>query len=374
MIYQEDVLKVAHHLAGMSLADADLFRRAMSGKERSHEKMEQLNNQFINGCVKNGVEPKIAKEIWRQIESFAGYSFCKAHSASFAQLSFQVAYLKAHYPAEFMAAVINNGGGFYHTSVYINEAKRMGIKILLPSVNESNYFYTGKDKTIRMGLNQIAEIPYKTKLKIIQKRFSHIYTDLFNFLSCTKISKRNAKILILCGACDCFNLTRPQLMYLLNVHYDEIKKQSPKNAQLIQTKPDFFLPELDNYLEEEKIQAEIDYFGFAASKHPLEFFAKEYEYQVVKAKDLLKYNQKTVKMLGWCISTKLIRTRKKKDLMKFMSMEDLSGTYETILFPNVYNNFAPQTRSWGPYLIEGKVEVQFGTPQIVVEKLTLLNS
>ncbi len=124
MIYQEDVIKIAHHIAGLTLEEADLLRRAMSGKMRSHEAMKEITDKFFVSCCAKGHSEETAKELWRQIESFAGYSFCKAHSASFALLSFQVAYLKAHYPAEFMANVLNNGGGFYSSCcVYMGSKK-----------------------------------------------------------------------------------------------------------------------------------------------------------------------------------------------------------------------------------------------------------
>ena len=137
MIYQEDVIKVAHHIAGLSLEEADLLRRAMSGKMRSHHAMQRIVDNFFSSAKEKGLTDYQAKELWRQVESVAGYSFCKAHSASFALLSYQVAFLKAHYPAEFMASVLNNGGGFYSAAVYIQESKRFGLQIKLPSVKES---------------------------------------------------------------------------------------------------------------------------------------------------------------------------------------------------------------------------------------------
>ena len=137
MVYQEDVIKVAHEIGGLTLAEADLLRRAMSGKMRSRDAMEKLTERFFESCRKKGIDEKVAREIWRQIESFAGYSFCKGHSASFAVLSFQMTYLKAHHPAEFMASVLANGGGFYQPAAYVSEARRMGLRVLPPSVNPS---------------------------------------------------------------------------------------------------------------------------------------------------------------------------------------------------------------------------------------------
>ncbi len=141
MIYQEDVIKVAHAIAGMSLGEAEGLRKCMS-KKRDWEAIDNYKQRFLAGSKANGVTTKIAKEIWRQIESFAGYAFCKAHSASFAVVSYRAAYLKAHFPAEFMAAVLSNKGGFYDTAEYIEEAKRMGLHVLLPHVNESRYEFT----------------------------------------------------------------------------------------------------------------------------------------------------------------------------------------------------------------------------------------
>jgi DNA polymerase III alpha subunit len=137
MIYQEDVLKVANAVAGMGLGEADALRRCMS-KKRNWERMDKYRERFIHGAIERGVVKEVAREIWRQIESFGGYAFCKAHSASFAVVSYQTAYLKAHFPAEFLAAVMANRGGFYNTAAYIEEARRLGIAIMGPDVEFSD--------------------------------------------------------------------------------------------------------------------------------------------------------------------------------------------------------------------------------------------
>jgi len=133
MVYQEDVIKVCHHFAGLDLADADVLRRAMSGKFRSRKEFERIAGRYFENCRDKGYSDGIAKEVWRQIESFSGYSFSKAHSASYAVESFQSLYLKAHFPLEFMVAVINNFGGFYRTWVYVNEARRCGLQSICPA-------------------------------------------------------------------------------------------------------------------------------------------------------------------------------------------------------------------------------------------------
>lgn len=144
MVYQEDVLKVGHALGGLTLAEADSLRRAMSGKSRSKDAMERLQVKFFSSCRQRGLDDHLTGEIWRQIESFAAYSFCKGHSAAFAVLSFQMAWLKAHYPAEFLAGVIANGGGFYSTAAYVQEARRLGIRVEGPCVNRSRLDWWGE--------------------------------------------------------------------------------------------------------------------------------------------------------------------------------------------------------------------------------------
>ena len=141
MVYQEDVLKICHHFAGLDLAESDVLRRAMSGKTRSKEELKRIVGKFHSNCKIRNYPAAITNEVWRQIESFAGYSFSKAHSASYAVESYQSLYLKTYYPKEFITAVINNFGGFYRTWVYFNEAKRLGAIVALPNVNHSLHPY-----------------------------------------------------------------------------------------------------------------------------------------------------------------------------------------------------------------------------------------
>src|SRR6056297_3619379 len=158
MVYQEDVIKVAHHFAGLDLAEADVLRRAMSGKFRSLKEFKRIEDHYFSNCKKFGYPENIAREVWRQIESFAGYSFSKAHSASYAVESFQSLYLKAHYPLEFQVAVINNFGGFYPTWVYVNEARRKGADVELPCVNHSHNATSISGTTIWLGFIHVQNL------------------------------------------------------------------------------------------------------------------------------------------------------------------------------------------------------------------------
>ncbi|MFZ1290252.1 MAG: hypothetical protein WAR79_09180 [Melioribacteraceae bacterium] len=377
MVYQEDVIKIAHHIVGLSLEEADYLRRAMSGKMRSHDAMKKLYERFFESCKTKELSNEIANELWHQISSFAGYSFCKAHSASFALLSFQVAYLKSHYPAEFMANVLNNGGGFYSAGVYINECKRMGLKVLLPSINESEYRYKGNNSTVQIGLMAIKNIEKDFLLKIVEARIlGGKYISLADFISRTKLTYESTKLLIKCGAMDCLNKTRPTLIRLADIYYHS--KELLKNNSLPLFQNDISLLEKSvetklQYSPAEICTLEQECFGFTVTYHPLEFIREIYDSpKIVKAKDLYKNKNRKIQMLGWFMTSKRIKT-KNGDIMKFLTLEDLSGTFDAVLFPRTYNKYAESTMSMGPYLVEGKADLENGN-NIIVEKLEVLSN
>ncbi|MGH7557886.1 MAG: hypothetical protein ACREMD_08980 [Gemmatimonadota bacterium] len=211
MIYQEDVIKVVHRLAGMTLGEADGLRRSMT-KKGDYEDIEVYRRRFLKGVRKNGVDDATAREIWRQIESFAGYSFCKAHSASYAQVSFQSAYLKTHRPARFMAAVLANGGGYYPAFAYVEEARRMGLEILLPDINKSAATWRAEgESAIRCGLGQVAEVEATTVDRILaERRARGPFVSLADFCRRVPIGVSEIHRLIDVGGFDAFDLTRPQ--------------------------------------------------------------------------------------------------------------------------------------------------------------------
>lgn len=377
MIYQEDVIKIAHHIAGLTLEEADLLRRAMSGKMRSHEAMKRISDRFFDSCTAKGYSRKVTGELWRQIESFAGYAFCKAHSASFALLSFQVAYLKVHYPAEFMASVLSNRGGYYSAAVYIQECKRMGLKVLLPGINESLYEYKGNNRVVRIGFMAVKNLAGSTIEKIIAERNRNgKFMSLADFIVRTKTGYEESKLLISCGAMDCFNQTRPTLMRLLDIYFSrrKILDNSFNDLFLRET----FALEKEvvtnrQYSAAEICAVEYETFGYMVSRHPLHFFGSVVGHpKVVKAADMYKYNGQKIRMVGWFMTSKRIKTRK-GDIMKFLSLEDLSGTFEAVLFPRAYAEYAEQTMSMGPYFLLGTVDMENGY-NLVVERLAVLSA
>ncbi len=360
MVYQEDVIRVVHYIVGLTLEEADLLRRAMSGKMRSHAAMQAITKKFYESCAAKGFSEKISKELWRQVESFAGYSFCKAHSASFALLSFQVAFLKVHYPAEFMAAVLSNQGGFYSPAVYTQEAKRLGLKVKLPSVNNSEYEYAGSGKILQIGFMAIKHFPRASAEKIIEERKTNgAFKSLPDFLVRTKTGYEETILLIKCGAMDCFKETRPTLFRMLDIYIHKMKllndsftslfmNESFELIEQVKTDKDFSL--------EEKCIAEFESFDYMVTKHPLDFYSDFISQpNIIKAESMHKSRGRKVKMIGWYMTSKRIST-KKGDVMKFLSLEDLTGTFEVVIFPNVYSRVAEKTLSMGPYIIYGKVD------------------
>ena len=195
MVYQEDVIKVAHHFAGLTLAEADVLRRAMSGKFRSKAEFERIVEQFHSNCRHKGYAEEVYREVWRQIESFAGYSFSKAHSASYAVESYQSLYLKTYYPLEFMVAVINNFGGFYKTEFYFHEVKRYGGILVLPEVNTSEYSTSISGKTICMGFVHVKSLESQTITKILEARKEGVFFSFDNF--CKRVSLGLEQLIIL---------------------------------------------------------------------------------------------------------------------------------------------------------------------------------
>lgn len=374
MVYQEDVIKIAHHIAGLSLEEADLLRRAMSGKMRSSTAMKFLKDKFFNSCKEKHLFEYIIRALWHQIESFAGYAFCKAHSASFALLSFQVAYLKQHYPAEFMANVLSNGGGFYSHSVYIWECKRMGLQVKLPCINTSNYEYTGCNGVVQIGLMAIKNFSHNTAVSLISERKKYGgFKSLRDFMSRVYITREEVYLLIRCGALGYLKQTRPELMRLADIYL--------KHKQLL-AKNDMFEYEMNLLAEEvrtykqysvtEICKAEYEIFGYMVTRHPLYFYKEELKkIKYINAAEMNKFNGQNIKMVGWYMTSKRIKT-KSGEIMKFLSLEDMTNTFEAVIFPNRYKELAELTMSMGPYLVEGIVDTVTGN-NLIVKKMQILS-
>lgn len=369
MVYQEDVLKICHHFAGMDLADADVLRRAMSGKFRSRVEFQKIVDKFFDNCRARGYSEDIIKEVWRQIESFAGYSFSKAHSASFAVESYQSLYLKAHYPIEFMVSVINNFGGFYRTWVYVNEARRCGAHIELPCVNHSNYTTCLTGITIWLGLVHIANLESQVAHAIIEERKQNgDFLNLEDFTNRVTIGLEQAIILIRLNAFRFTGRSKQQLLW--EIHNLLRKGLPPPTTGALFTTPArrFELPALVRSDKEDAFD-EMELIDFPVTMSYFELLQTSYRGEF-KAKDLIGQVGKQVRMAGVLVTIKYVRTIK-NEIMNFGTFFDTDGEFfDTVHFPPTLKQYPFKGR--GVYLLLGKVVEEFGFPSVEVEKMAKL--
>jgi DNA-directed DNA polymerase III PolC len=368
MVYQEDVLKVCHHFAGLDLADADTLRRAMSGKYRSKQEMQRIVDKFFSNCREKGYSEEITKEVWRQIESFAGYSFSKAHSASYAVESFQSLYLKAHFPLEFMVAVINNFGGFYRTWVYVHEARRYGATIEPPCVNKSTFKTTIYGTDIYLGFIHILSIEEKLARSIEEIRNAGgQFSDLNDFVGRVCPGLEQVVLLIRAGAFRFTGKKKAVLLWEAHMMMNKNKNESirPLFSQPVRsfTLPDLVHGSLDDAYDE------IELFGFPVTMSWFDMLETSFRGEVT-AREMLKHVGKKIRMVGHLVTIKYIKTIK-REWMNFGCFIDAEGNFfDTTHFSQSLKNYP--FKGSGTYLILGKVVEEFGFPSLEVEKLAKL--
>ncbi|REC48852.1 DNA polymerase III subunit alpha [Chryseobacterium pennipullorum] len=365
MVYQEDVIKIAQYFGGLTLADGDILRRAMSGKGRSIKKLQEVKANFFKSCRDKGHSLELTAEAYRQIESFAGYSFCKAHSASYAVESYQSLYLKVYYPLEFMVSVINNQGGFYRTEVYIHEAKMSGGKIQTPCVNASEYQTTLKGTDIYLGLMLLEGLETRIAHGIVEERERNgSYQSLENFIKRIPIGIETIQILIFIGA---FRFTgKPKNELLVEARLLLVNFKPEQRGLMLIEEPvqEFKLPPLKREHFEDAFD-EIELIGFPVSCSPFDLLQTKYRGSVF-VKDLLQYHKRQVKMLAYLIARKHVPT--KKGTMYFGTWIDVNGDYfDTAHFPDSLKEYDFQ--GGGCYLLLGTVEVDFHFPTITIHKM-----
>ena len=364
MVYQEDVIKVAHHFGGLDLAEADVLRRAMSGKYRGRKQFEEIKTHFFNNCKKKEYPDAITTEVWRQIESFGGYSFSKAHSASFAVESYQSLFLKTYFPMEFMVSVINNFGGFYTRELYFHELKRTGALIHAPCLNRSDYLTTISGKTVFIGFIHIQGLEEQLMKEVIENRrqlgdFLHL-SD-FNERIYTGIEQIN--ILIRAGAFHFTGKSKKVLLWEANFLHKKNTTISHSGFLFREEIQHFHLPELAQHPLDDALD-EIELLGFPlcnvfelVSENPLNFLpASELPYNLGKE----------VSVLGWLVTSKPVNTFDHQT-MHFHTFLDGDGEWlDTIFFPKT-SRYYPVTGK-GCYAMKGKVVEEFGVYSVEVNE------
>jgi DNA-directed DNA polymerase III PolC len=349
ILYQEQVLRIAHDLAGLSLADADLLRRAMSHFDPGRQ-MQVLRDKFIDGAQQHcGIDAELAGRIWEMMAAFAGYGFPKAHAASYAQVSWNAAWCKSHFPAEFMAAVLANWGGYYSQRVYLTEARRMGLALRPPSVNHSraefSVSYAEGQPVLYMGLDQVRDLTRRAQERILRGR---PFRSLDDFLTRIDPSKAEAENLIRAGAFEGLGAI-PGLLARLKEGPWQLGQMS-----LFGWKPE----EGEEWSLSERMAAQEDVLGISVDAHPLELYAGQIA--AAGALSTLEAAAHTgVSVAGVRMAWRRSRAEK-GGMMAFLTLEDLEGMLEVVIYPDVYRRIPDHLGASEPLLVRGVIETDPG--------------
>lgn len=368
MVYQEDVIKVAHFFAGLSLAEADYLRRGMSWKFKQRSEFWRVRENFFNNCREKGYDEKIILDTWNQIESFANFAFSKGHSASYAVESYQAMYLKAHFPLEYMVATLNNGGGFYRKELYIHEARLHGATIKTPCVNQSEALCVIKGSTIYLGLSMIAELEQQTIRDLLKEREQGgIFKDLHDLVRRVPVSIEQMRLLVRCGALQSISKNKKELLWEIYSLINPLKKNDARNELFeIQAKT-WQLPKLNNSELDDAFD-ELELLGFSLCS-PFDLLREKASSSLTASK-LLQQVGKNVEITGHLVTVKHTSTSK-GDRMYFGTFLDKDGDWiDTVHFPPSAKQFP--FSGPGCYRLSGKVTEEYDFTTLEVSHMKRL--
>ena len=366
MVYQEDVIKVANQFGGLDLAESDVLRRGMSGKFRSRDEFMLVQAKFFDNSRRKGYAEKDIREIWRQIESFAGYAFSKGHSASYAVESYQCLYLKAYYPLEYMVATINNFGGFYRTEVYVLEAKKLGATVEAPCINRSRSETIIDGKVIYLGFQHILGIELKPLQVLLRERdLGGVFTSFTDLMQRVSLPLEQMLLLIRVGALRSFGIPKKELMWNAHLNFHKIPNKSAEQPQLfLQERREFVFPELTE-TDFEEVFEHLELLEFPLC-NPFDILEQEAPEHVL-ARNLAQYVNQKICTYGYLITVKKILSSKKQ-VVHFGTLFDREGEQlDTVHFQEAVLKYP--FRGKGIYAIYGKVSEEFGHYTIEVEKI-----
>ena len=368
MVYQEDVIKVAHMFGGLDLGESDMLRRGMSGKFRSREEFLKVKQKFFDNCIARGESKELTADIWRQIESFAGYAFAKGHSASYAVESYQSLFLKAYYPLEYMTATINNFGGFYSTELYVHEARMHNGIIEAPCINNSYNQAIIKGETIYLGFMFLHALEAKTVQRIVTEREKNgKFQSLDDFIERVSISIEQISILIKINAFRFTKINKRELLWEAHLKISKTIIQEHVVTLFKTRRINYNTPELPSTALENAFD-ELELLGFPLC-NPFELLENT-SLSKLRAKHLEKLEGKLVIIEGYLITTKNTKTANGK-LMHFGTFLDRDGDFlDTVHFPPIASKYP--FRGKGIYAITGKVMIEFDCVSIEVSKLERL--
>jgi len=365
MVYQEDVIKVAHHFAGLTLEESDVLRRGMSGKFRSAAEMEKIQEKFVQNCEAKGYAKELYMEVWRQIASFSGYSFSKAHSASYAVESYQSLYLKTYYPLEFITAVLNNFGGFYRSEFYFHEARRLGAKIEAPCVNHSNFYNRLISPKIYVGFVHIKALEHKITTQILEERErGGVYSSFENFLDRIKISFEQLNLLIRLKAFRFTGKAKAALLWRAVIRNKKISdtKYAPAQTLFKAERKTFQLPDFtEHFIEDAYDQIELLNMPLY---NPFELIDEAHKKDCTNSLSFPQQLGKRITILGYLVAIKNTNTSKGERMHFGCFTDEASNFFDTVHFPPSAKQFP--FKGSGLYKIIGKVMEEFGVYSVEV--------
>jgi len=372
MLYEDDVMLVAAAMLGSDLAEADRFRKAVQ-KCRSDEARLALSREFLARCRANGIDEPYAKSMWVQMAKFNSYSFCRAHAASYAVLAYASAYLKTHYPLEFWTACLNNNQSMYAPRVYVEQAKRTGVRFLLPDVNRSAAEFSidaddrGGGRAIRIGLNRLHGLGPAGIEAILDARRRRPFQGLTDLLARTPLGRDEARALIQCGALDSTGRNRPALMMELNLFFS-LRPHRPASRQTLLAMRPTLPAHLPDYSPTRKYAEERKVLGVSVGEHIMALYRPGLARRVdTLSGELPARVGRNVRIAGVLEAQRTARTQTGRT-MTFLTLEDEQGLFEATVFPRTYAAVGVLDR-YGPYVVAGRVQEQYGSVTVTAERV-----
>nr|WP_295969887.1 DNA polymerase III subunit alpha [uncultured Bacillus sp.] len=375
IVYQEQIMQIAAKMAGFSLGEADLLRRAVSKKQK--EVLDRERTHFIAGAERNEYQRDIANQVYDLIVRFANYGFNRSHAVAYSFIAYQLAWLKAHYPACFMAAILSSAAGNEEkTAQYIRELKQMNIPLLPPSVNRSGYTYLVENGAVRYSLAAIKGIGTVALREIFRARKEKKFTDLFDFcirVPVKAVNRKTLEALTLSGSFDEFGEDRAVLLASLDAALDHAQLVRPAGGEQgdLFAKDEFVIQPKYTAVEpipaEEKLRFEKEILGFYLSDHPVSLYEQYFSFLNVKPLYEFTFSQPFGRSVVYISAIKKIRT-KKGEPMAFLTVSDQSGDMEAVIFPNVLRKTGASIVPGMILLIDAKLEQRRGKSQLIIQR------
>ena len=358
-------MQIGAAVAGFSLAEGDVLRRAMT-KARDANLLRSLHGRFLEGARRNGLSDAEGEAVWRFLSNFVGYGFNKAHSCTYGVIAYQTAFLKYYFPVPYMTGVLNNQGGFYSRGAYVEECRRMGIRLEAPDVTRSGRDFQPHGGAILAGLETVRELTEKTLSRLLTERAEAPFRDLYDLLERVRPRQGEIENLIKCGALRALDPNQPALLLRARLYFKNQRKRGLTEAMMHSVR-------LQPYTREERIRHEMALLEFAVSGHPLRLFERRIDWSgVVRSVDLEGHRGRRVTVVGWLVTYRRVMTRG-GDYMKFITIEDDHGLCEAVLFADTYKRYGHLTTGHGPYRITGRVQSRLpGEANLIVEEVAVI--